>query len=183
MVKITHFSAAIASLLSLTVVSGLEITNPGGPDLWWVAQSINTLAWTCNDPQAKPQYTIVLANPDPKILTAPQAIIAIENNFDCSKTITADQIGTFVGPNFTVQLANILNQTDVYAESQPFEIKPVGALYPTSTPAVQTATGTVASAAASSTSADTSKNGASSLVQSSSIGLTAVGAAILGLVL
>lgn len=35
------------------------------------------------------------------------------------------------GPNYTVLLVDILNSTNVYATSEPFEIKPPGSLYPT----------------------------------------------------
>ena len=47
------------------------------------------------------------------ILAQPQAIIAIENNFDCSKTITQQQEIFPAGTGYTIQLANTLNNTDV----------------------------------------------------------------------
>lgn len=54
-----------------------------------------------------------IANSDPKVLVSPQAIIAIEQNFDCSKTITQQQESFAVGTGYTIQFANPLNNTDV----------------------------------------------------------------------
>lgn len=54
-----------------------------------------------------------IANSDPKVLVSPQAIIAIEQNFDCSKTITQQQESFAVGTGYIIQLANPLNSTDV----------------------------------------------------------------------
>jgi len=54
-----------------------------------------------------------LTNSNPSILPAPLAIIAVENNFDCSKTITQQQSAQPAGTGYTVQLASTLNGTDV----------------------------------------------------------------------
>ena len=43
----------------------------------------------------------------------PQAILAQENNFDCSKLLTADQVSMPAGSGYFVQLANPFNETDV----------------------------------------------------------------------
>lgn len=40
-------------------------------------------------------------------------IIAILNNFDCSKEITQDQANQAAGTGYTILLANTLNSTDV----------------------------------------------------------------------
>ena len=61
-------------------------------------------------------YNHRINNSDPKILTAPIAVIAIQNNYDCSITITQDQANQPVGTGWTVVLANPLNNTDVRAE-------------------------------------------------------------------
>lgn len=60
-----------------------------------------------------------VANQDVKILSAPIAIIAIENNYDCSRTITQDQANQPAGTGYMIQLANPLNQTDVRVSSFP----------------------------------------------------------------
>jgi len=183
MVRITRLSATATAIVSLfTVVSAdLKILNPGGPNLWWVEKSVNTLAWTCNDsPYAS--YTVYVANSDPKILPDHIAILANEPNFDCSKTITVEQQNLAAGTGYTVQLANILNGSDIYATSDPFEIKPLGSTYPTSSVVVPSATGSGGASATNTSSgaSATKSSGASSLKHSASIGLAALGAAILG---
>lgn len=54
-----------------------------------------------------------IANKDQNILVQPQAFIAQQNNFDCSKLITKDQINMPAAAGYTVQLANPFNSTDV----------------------------------------------------------------------
>ncbi|OBZ78457.1 hypothetical protein A0H81_02479 [Grifola frondosa] len=186
------FNVAVTATLAAFVgnaVAQLSIITPGGPDLWWVASSINTLSWTC---QTSPYqtFTVLIANSNPTIQSAPQAIIAIENNFDCSKTITQDQSNQVAATGYTIQLANPLNNTDIYAESQPFEIKAVGSAYPASS-ATPTATGTNTAssnssatvtgtnAAAASTTGASTKNDAMRLT--TSIGGIAAVAAAFGL--
>lgn len=56
-----------------------------------------------------------IANQDPKVLTAPIAIAAIENNYDCSLTITQLQANQPPGTGYLVQLSSIYNETDVRA--------------------------------------------------------------------
>ena len=46
-------------------------------------------------------------------MAAPLAIIAQENNFDCSKTITQDQANQPAGTGYTILLADPLNNTNV----------------------------------------------------------------------
>lgn len=63
-------------------------------------------------------YKHRINNSDPKILTGPIAVIAIQNNYDCSITITQDQANQPVGTGWTVLLANPLNNTDVRIETR-----------------------------------------------------------------
>ena len=96
--------------------------------------------------------------------------------------------------NYTVQFANPLNNTDVspysitaafchlhsylsqiYAESQPFEIKPLGASYPASASPSGSATATGASATPT-------KNSSPPNMQNSVAYSVALGAAVLGLI-
>ncbi|EPQ53529.1 hypothetical protein GLOTRDRAFT_17384, partial [Gloeophyllum trabeum ATCC 11539] len=130
MVSIRYTLAAAAALFGVANAD-LSILAPGGPNLWWVASSTNTLLWTCKDSQYQ-NFTILVANSNPSILSAPQAIIAVQNNYDCSKTITDSQSGYPPATGYTVQLANPLNSTEIYAQSQEFEIKPLGSAYPAS---------------------------------------------------
>jgi hypothetical protein len=169
------FAVALADL------SGLSIVSPGGDGLWWVAKSQNNIVWTC---QTSPvgNFTILVANSDPKVLVAPIAIVAIENNFDCSKTITQDQANQAPGTGYTIQLANPFNETDIYAQSQPFEIKALGAAYPASS-ATPTASGTSTGSSTtttSSSSTSTHTGAASGLTTSIGFGVGAA-VAVLGL--
>jgi len=175
--------AATAAAIFGAATADLQVVVPGGPDLWWVAQSENNIVWTCDD-SPYGNFTILVANQNPAILSSPIAIVAIENNYDCSKTITQEQANQAPGTGYMIQLANILNETDVYAQSQPFEIKALGSEYPASS-ATPTATGTQTGSAASGSSSTTStasgsssKGAASSNTQISLAGLTlaAVGA-------
>ncbi|THG97541.1 hypothetical protein EW026_g4470 [Hermanssonia centrifuga] len=116
--------SAFLGVLFSSAVADLQVLAPGGPNLWWVAQSANTIVWTCADSPFQ-SFTILAISP------VPEAIIASENNFDCSQTTTAAQQLNFpVGTGYTIQFANPLNNTDVYAESQQFEIKPLGSPFP-----------------------------------------------------
>ncbi|EIN08774.1 hypothetical protein PUNSTDRAFT_52260 [Punctularia strigosozonata HHB-11173 SS5] len=181
-------ASAVAALAGVASAD-LQVLAPGGPDLWWVAQSVNTILWNCQESQFQ-NFTILIANSNPTILVQPQAIIAIEENFDCSKTITEQQANFTVASGYTIQLANTLNTTDIYAESQPFEIKSLGSTYPASS-ATPTATGTSTASGSNSASASgsptsgsdssaTSKASSASSIQFS--GVLALAAAALGLV-
>ncbi|KAG6907566.1 hypothetical protein DXG01_008403 [Tephrocybe rancida] len=118
--------------LAASAVANFRISAPSA-DVWWVAKSVNTLTWDCKDPAAEPTFTVLIANKDPKFLIAPFALIAIQDNLECSKTIQEDQSPLPPGKGYTIQFANPLNQSDVYTTSQKFEIKPFGSLYPTTT--------------------------------------------------
>ncbi|THH01156.1 hypothetical protein EW026_g1479 [Hermanssonia centrifuga] len=182
-------SAVLAALFS-SAAADLQIISPGGPNLWWVAQSINTLAWTCAESPFS-TFTILVANAGQPAIAGGQAIIAIENNFDCSKTITADELNFPAGSGYTVQLANPLNNTDVYAVSQEFEIKPLGAAYPASsaTPTLESTTGSssatsTGSGSGTSTSPTTSATGNSAAgLKGSAAGIAAIAAAAFGVIL
>lgn len=115
----------------------------------WVAQSANTLAWTCNTSPYN-NFTVLLANSNPSILVQPIAIIAIQESYDCSKTITQQQSAQPAATGYTVLLANPLNSTDVYATSETFEIKALGSSYP-ATSSASSPSGTSSSSSPSST--------------------------------
>ncbi|KAM5533555.1 hypothetical protein V8D89_012771 [Ganoderma adspersum] len=188
------FPSAVLSATLVALASGaaaqLTILTPGGPDLWWIAQSDNVVAWTCKT-SPYTNFTVLIANSDPKVLVAPQAFIAQQNNFDCSKLITKDQINLTPSTGYTIQLADPFNETHVYAESQPFEIKALGSAYPASsaTPtavATGSATGsaagtnTGASASSTATGSTQGQNGAAGLFAPA--GLAAAAFAALGFV-
>ncbi|KAJ6571572.1 hypothetical protein B0H19DRAFT_1130371 [Mycena capillaripes] len=132
--KLTLTLAALAAAASAaTSNGGLKILAPGGDNLWWVVGSVNNVAWTCSE-STFTQFTLSIANPDVTLLTATADLIAIEQNYNCVQSLGADILANIpVGTGYTIKLSNILNRTDIYAESDPFEIKAVSAGYPIST--------------------------------------------------
>ncbi|KAH8101887.1 hypothetical protein BXZ70DRAFT_1063900 [Cristinia sonorae] len=175
-ISLAIFAAALG-----VASADLQVTNPSS-DLWWVDKSINVLAWTCKE-STHDTFTVLLANSDPKILVSPIAIIGIQNNFDCSKSITQDMFNQPPGTGYTVILADTINNTNVYATSQPFEIKPLGAAYPTTTTAAAAdATNTTSGAAPSETGKNTQSGGSLGLKVGASA-VFAAAAAVAGLVL
>jgi hypothetical protein len=173
-----HLTLAIATALFGAATAQLSIVAPGGPDLWWVDNAENNIVWTCaNSPYSN--FTVLVANQSPQVLSSPIAIVAIENNYDCSKTITPQQANQAPGTGYMIQLANTLNETDVYAQSQPFEIKAAGAAYPASsaTPtATGTSTGTTAAGAAATSASTTGAASSNAKLSAAGFGLAAVGA-------
>ncbi|KIM38085.1 hypothetical protein M413DRAFT_448104 [Hebeloma cylindrosporum] len=154
MVKFAAILPAVALLVASFsgVAADLKVTSPSS-SIWWVAKSLNEIAWTCKDTTID-QFTVLVNNADPKILVAPIAVIAIQKNYDCSITITQDQANQPVGTGWTVLLANPLNNTDVYATSEPFEIKPLGCAYPSqSTPTSANSSGSGSASTSKPTSA------------------------------
>jgi hypothetical protein len=165
-----------ATLLSV-VSAQLTITSPGTND-WWVAQSLNTLAWTCSTSPYQ-NFTVLLANSNSAVLAAPLAIIAVQDNFDCSETITQQESAQPAGTGYIVQFASTLNSTDIYAQSQPFEIKALGSSYPTTTSSAgSTATGSASGTAGA---AQATKSGGT-LAEYIPAGMSMAAALALGLI-
>jgi len=166
------FLKFIAPLVFASFVAAqLTITSPSS-SIWWVAKSLNQINWTCNTSPYQ-NFTVLIDNSNPSILTAAIAVIAIQQNYDCSITITQDQANQPVGTGWTVVFANPLNNTDVYATSEEFEIKALGSAYPSqSTPSAG------ASSTGSSSPSATGKSGDVSL----KAGLGAVTLAAFGIV-
>jgi len=149
MVMIISKFAAAAAFFACALAADLQIIAPNG-NTWWVAKSNNVLSWNCKDAPTPAQFTILIANKDVNVLTAPIAIIGIEDNFQCSQLITQDQSSQAAALGYTILFADILNNTNIYATSQEFEIKALGSAYPTTTSGVS-ATGTGNSTSSSST--------------------------------
>ncbi|KAH7341740.1 hypothetical protein B0J17DRAFT_270697 [Rhizoctonia solani] len=127
MLSLKSMFSLVAFWVALVSAQQLTITEPSS-DRWWVAQSINTLRWNCEQ-TTYTNWTVLITNPDVTILSGPLALIAIQWNYDCSKTITpGEQLKPATG--YVMQFANALNSTDVWATSQPFEVKALGSTYP-----------------------------------------------------
>jgi hypothetical protein len=171
MVKLFNVLSALL-LFATFAAADLQITNPSS-SLWWVAKSTNVMAWNCNDPSiTTTNFTVLINNSDPKLLVGPLAFIAIQQNFQCSVTVSHDQVNQPAGPGYTLLFANPLNNTQVYTTSETFEIKSLGSLYPTqvsSSGSIASATGSGASASATST-----KSGALNAHSPSLLGLAGV---------
>ncbi|RDB27563.1 hypothetical protein Hypma_003857 [Hypsizygus marmoreus] len=131
MVRLAFISTVAAALFTVAAAE-FSITVPNS-NTWWVAKSQNVVAWSCHDSPPHESFTVLLANKDQKVLTAPIAIIGVQNNFDCSKLLTPNDVGQSAATGYTILFANILNQTDVFARSEEFEIKAFGSAYPTTT--------------------------------------------------
>lgn len=183
--------ATVASVVALvgSAIAQLEVISPSGDNLWWVAQSDNTLMWSCKSSPYS-NFTVLITNSNPSILSAPLAIIAQQENYDCSETIAKTQINESPATGYTIQLADPFNNTNIYAQSQPFEIKALGAAYPpaSATPSTDGSATSSASAtsgsgsgsssgSASQPTGSTTKNGAAGL-SASICGVVAVAAAL-----
>ncbi|KAG8729230.1 hypothetical protein FRC12_021161 [Ceratobasidium sp. 428] len=167
MLSVKAVFAIVALWVSLAQAQ-LTISEPS-KDRWWVAQSQNTLRWSCNT-SPYTNWTVLITNPDATILSGPLALIAIHRvqfsdryNYDCSKTIIpGEQLKP--GTGYVMTFANALNNTDVWAASEPFEVKAVGSTYPppiTTTEALtNTAPGATGSSNPTATPTPNSNNGA-----------------------
>ncbi|WOO85025.1 uncharacterized protein LOC62_06G008530 [Vanrija pseudolonga] len=108
---------------------GLKITYPNS-DNWWINGNTNTLAWGGDTPSPDTTGTFVawLSNPDVNLLSGVQALSAQTPTYQTSLAIAA--LNQKPGTGYVLQFSNPLNQTDVWATSQPFEIKAANSPYP-----------------------------------------------------
>ncbi|KAF8996243.1 hypothetical protein BDQ17DRAFT_1364652 [Cyathus striatus] len=156
-------ASTLAALVAIAAAE-VSITYPGGDNGWWVAESTNQISWTCTDSPSHTEFIVLIANKDPNILVSPIAILADEQNSDCSRTITNQQFNFNQPPatGYTVLFADRLNETDVFVTSQEFEIKALGSLYPS-----QVSSSASAAQASSAAAAGTSSASGSQASQSS----------------
>jgi hypothetical protein len=56
---------------------------------------------------------ISINNVNPSVFQGPLAVIAVQNNFDCSVTISQNQVSQPAGTGYIITLADTLNNTDV----------------------------------------------------------------------
>jgi len=173
---------AVAVLCVSFTQAQLTITEPSS-ERWWVAQSQNTLRWSCNT-SPYTNWTVLITNSDATVLSGPLALIAIQYNYDCSKTmIPGEQLKT--GTGYVMQFANPFNNTDVFASSESFEVKALGSTYPpqitTSEALTATGSGATGTSNPSSTSTPTSNGAMANAVGVASLTLAGVGAVFFAL--
>ncbi|KAJ1307557.1 hypothetical protein OPQ81_001654 [Rhizoctonia solani] len=170
----------VALWVALVSAQQLTITEPSS-DRWWVAQSINTLRWNCEQ-TTYTNWTVLITNPDPTILSGPLALIAIQWNYDCSKTITpGEQLKPATG--YVMQFSNALNSSEVWASSQPFEVKALGSTYPPEYTSVgvpgTTATGTGSSSNSTAAPTSTATSRSNGALANTAVPATLLGVAVL----
>jgi len=177
------FFAVIGTLVGTTLAT-FQITSPS-PNAWWVADSQNIIAWSCNDnpPSAtNGKYTLLINNTNPTVYPGPGALLTNLPNADCSELIGAAQVAALpVATGYTVMLADVGDERKVYAVSQQFEIKAQGSAYASTTIAAQggTASGSATGSGSSSTGSAKKSNGAFANFEVSTAGvLAAIGVAI-----
>jgi hypothetical protein len=182
MVFLSKFTlvAALSALFGIAAgQNDFQIYQPSA-NWWWVAESQNTMSWDCKNSPAS-QFTVLIMNTNPSVLSGRLAFIAQQDNTDCSKLIDKTQINQTPATGYILQFADVLNSSNIYAQSDQFEIKALGSTYPTSTPAGASSTGSssaTASAGLSSSSSSSKSNDASSIKTSMGFGLVAIGAVL-----
>nr|ODN97563.1 hypothetical protein L204_02981 [Cryptococcus depauperatus CBS 7855] len=115
--KLTILLSTIVSVAS----AALTVTEPSGSH-WWVAKSLNTLAWDGKDPA---EFSVFLNNPNTNLLVNKHL------GFGFYRSRIPDLLDDEPpGTGYTLLLTNPLNSSDIYATSEPFEIKAAGSAYP-----------------------------------------------------
>lgn len=91
---------------------------------------MNTLEWSCTQNTQYASFNVLIANTNVNVLATPLTIIPTLDNFTCSETISQNLFNLPASTGYTILLTDIFNNSDIYATSQPFEIKPLGSSYP-----------------------------------------------------
>jgi len=121
-------AAAATSVLALaSFASAQSVITAPAPDIWWVAKSNNVLEWDCKN-FGYDKFTVMIHR---EPMPSPLAVIAIQDNTQCSLLVTSNQFNVEPGTGYRILFGNIVNNTDVYTTSEEFEVKPLGSLYPT----------------------------------------------------
>jgi len=182
MFRLSPFAITAAFVASVAAQS--IITSPSAA-VWWVAKSENTLSWNCHDPSISSHttFTVLVTNQNATILDAPLAFISPQANADCSKVVGQNQLSAPAAPGYTILFADPLNETNIFATSDVFEIKPLGVTYPTFTPGLSSSSPSPTSGganSASSSSAPSKGNGAASSHSVKGAGIVVIVAAAIG---
>jgi len=172
MSRIASFIAVAVVAFAALAQAQLTIDNPSS-SRWWVADSQNTLSWSCKT-SPYTNWTVLITNQTPTTFNGPLALIAVQYNYDCSKTmIPGAELKAATG--YVMNFANTLNSSDIWASSEPFEVKVVGSTYP----AQETVSEIDASATGSANPSSTGTGSSSSSTQASNGAVTVRAAAAL----
>ncbi|KZS86754.1 hypothetical protein SISNIDRAFT_420566, partial [Sistotremastrum niveocremeum HHB9708] len=91
-----------------------------------VQNTSNPIQWSSQPGDPSP-ISIIVTNPDNSILNGPFSIHEFVNITDGSFTVT--NVTLRVDKGFFVNFVNPSNASQIYAQSQPFEVKPPGSTY------------------------------------------------------
>ncbi|RSH79839.1 uncharacterized protein EHS24_009499 [Apiotrichum porosum] len=154
---LAHFLALAAA--PLLAAAQITITQPSAA-LWWVDNSVNTLAWTQGTGTNPSEFTVMLANNDTSLLADRVAIFAIAYAYQYSLTVPATQWQA--GTGYTIQITDTLNTSHIYSTSDTFELKAYGSAYPTNVATSASVTGSASGSGSAAGSATGSSAAAAS---------------------
>jgi len=177
----------VVSLSALYVSAAITILAPSS-EFWWVADSTNLYSWTCGAQYngGYTNFTVLIQNQNQALFNGPQALVAIQWDYDCSVDLPASSTAQIpVGTGYTLSFSDVYNQTNVIAKSSLFEVKASGSVYPTQPSGVSSATVTAnaTGTGVASTSTSTPKNTKKSAATSShtvTVGLFSTVMALVG---
>jgi hypothetical protein len=159
------FAKAVAALGFIASALAITINTPS-PSSFWVQNVSNTITWTFNQGDPNPIF-ITVTNSNSSILNGQ---FAIQNGVDLSNgTFTVTNVTLLTDSGYVVNFVNGSNLTQVYASSQPFDVKvpgtppaqtgsPSGSSSPSATGGNSSASGSTSTSGA--VSAPTKSNGA-----------------------
>ncbi|KAK1922225.1 hypothetical protein DB88DRAFT_497595 [Papiliotrema laurentii] len=182
-----HFTLALLPLLA-SVNAAITILYPTSNTIWYKNDTV-ALNWTVSDPSTDTYlFRAILSNQDASLLSSPQQIADSTN-----ATATYVRIalpGVPPGQGYKVALVNTTNQSQVFAQSEAFEIQNGIFANQTSTSAIASATSARSSSALPNAQSSQASFPSASAAHSSgaatpgalpSLGLFAQAAALVGL--
>jgi len=119
------FTALTAVTMPLSA-NALSILAPSST-WWWQTGNSALLAWDCSDTTYS-QFSVLAASTNLTQLTAGYVVLVGQQpNDQCTTNIVPNLV---VGSGYKILFTNIVNYTDIYATSEPFEVKAQGSAYP-----------------------------------------------------
>ncbi|KAH9914060.1 uncharacterized protein BXZ73DRAFT_55186 [Epithele typhae] len=157
-------SFALAALVApIAVTQALDIVGPS-QSAFWVFNTSNSISWSFAAGDPSP-INIVIVNSDNATLNGPFSIATGVNvNETAHVAIFSTNVTLRPGDNYQVQFVNTTNQTDVFASSTAFTMKPNGSepAAPVSVSSAASSTATSPSGSRTSSSSSATATGAAS---------------------